>query len=462
MPLLMKKIFLFLFLLVLVACNSSPQTSKKKCTDCHQFHLDPNHRFSCPRCHQGHSPATDKEEAHQGLIASPASPENMEKFCGPCHAKEVKRLKKSLHFTLAGEVNLVRGIFGLSPVKAAVDLPTPSKITTLDDLVSDLLRRRCLRCHLFYQGDDYAETRRGRGCAACHLFFAQGQLQRHEFLKTPPDRLCLHCHYGNHVGWDYYGMFEHDYPYQFRSPLIEGKLPPRPWGIEFHELTPDVHLKHGMSCLACHHQEEIMGDGHYYRDQSQAVKVRCLDCHQIKDEHSPYHHPKVLSQARCSTCHALWSFQDQGWHLILTEDPDWDEWSEFMVQGPSEIESLIISYLTTGQARAEMKDKFTGTQRPGVWFLAFGWRQFEKVPFGLDQKGRLAVVRPLLDLHLSYVNAEDDVIFDNFYPALLKKTPQKAYVAYGPHTIGPGDTFRAQEVLKRLGLFHEFFGVRRR
>ncbi len=458
----MKKLFLFFLIFVFfVGCSGSSEDSQnlslKECSQCHHVVLDKHHRFSCPRCHKGKSPATTKEKAHSGLIYTPASPKYMEYICGSCHKKEVKFLKNSLHFTLAGEVNLVRGIFGLSSIKDASHLPISENITTIEDLVSDLLRRRCLRCHLFYPGDDYPETRHGLGCSACHLFFENGKSRSHKFIKTPPDQLCLHCHYGNHVGWDYYGLFEHDYPYQFRSPLIEGNPPSRPWGIDFHELSPDIHLRHGMSCLACHKKEEIMGDGNRYSREAQAIKVKCLDCHKIVNSRLPYHHPKVISHAKCSACHAVWSFQDQGIYLILQEDPDWDDWAEFMVQGSSEIEKEIISYLTTGQAIAKMCDKFDGTPRKGVWFLAFGWRRFEKVPLGFDEKGRVSVIRPILDLHLSYVKSQDKVIFDNYRPQLIVKDPKMAYMPYSPHTIGRGDTFRSQQVLKMLGLFDELF-----
>ncbi len=450
-----KILILFFFLTFLWPTNA---WALKHCQDCHDVRLDEKHQFACTECHRGRDPARGARQAHKDLRRYPASPQLMKTTCGRCHPQEVEEITSSLHYTLAGEVNQVREIFGLSPVSQAVDLPVPQQIKSLDDLVSDLLRRRCLRCHLFYAGDDYSETRRGVGCAACHLRFAQGHLEDHRFVKDPPDRNCLHCHYGNRVGWDYYGMFEHDYPYQFRSPFIDGHLPPRPWGVEFHELTPDVHLKHGMSCLACHTKAEVMGDGHYYAKESQAVKVRCTNCHKVADASRAFHNPKVLSKARCSTCHALWSFQDKGWHLMLQEDPDWDDWSEFLVQGSSEIETLVREYLKTGRATPEMTDKFTGHSRPGVWFLGFSERRFEDLPLGFDSQGKLAVVRPILDLHLSYVTADGEVLFDDYVPLAIRQSPERAYVPYVPHTIGPADTFRSLEVLKKLGLLRELLG----
>ncbi len=435
----MRYLSFLLLLLALLACEKkeapSEAPSEKTCTDCHAFELDQNHAFGCKKCHAGKSPASDKETAHQGLIASPAAPAHWEKTCGSCHAREIAAVKESLHFTLAKEVNTVRRLFDLPPVAAASDLPEPVRIETTEDLVDDLLRRRCLRCHLFYRGDDYAETQHGLGCAACHLPYAGGEMISHKF-QGPNDRLCLHCHYGNRVGWDYYGMAEHDYPYQFRSPLIEGEPPPRPWGVEFHELSLDVHLEAGMSCLSCHGKEELMFS---------RKRASCRSCHKLSPQ-SPYHRPEVLRAARCSACHARWAFWDEGLYLVLHETPDWEEWSELMVQGSSEVEEAITSFLLTGEAEARMRDKFSGRERQGIWLLTLKRRRFEKVVLGRDEKGRVSVVRPLGDLYLSYVDAEEDVPFDNLTPEGDHLLP------YAPHTIGKADFARSQEVLRLLGV----------
>ena len=434
------KCLLFLLLIgLLLGCKEEPSAEKAfHCKDCHAHELDQAHAFSCRRCHGGKEPSTSAKEAHQGLIPSPALPPNLEKTCGSCHEKEAAALRKSPHFTLAGEINPVLLAFGLEPVESALELKEPERIDTLEDLVHDLLRRRCLRCHLFYQGDDYPETRRGRGCAACHLVYAEGELSSHRFVRTPPDRLCLHCHYGNRVGFDYYGLFEHDYPYPFRSPLIEGEPPPRPWGVEFHELTPDVHLEAGMPCLSCHRGGELMAG---------EAGPRCKDCHPRLS--GPFHAAKVLSRARCSACHATWAFQDREYHLLLHFDPDWEDWAEFYVQGSSEVEEAVLTYLETGTARAIMRDKFSGRVRPGIWFLGFKERRFEDVPLGFDERGRVSVLRPLLDLHLGLV-LEDEIPFEDVRPRTVLKDPRRRFLPYAPHTIGPADYFRSQKVMRMI------------
>ncbi len=433
------KYFLFLALLLLWGCKENPPEPQNFfCVTCHQVALDAKHDFPCQRCHAGQTPAPSKEAAHKGLVTAPALPPYLEKTCGPCHRKEVTTLKKTRHFTLVGEINPVLKIFGLKSVDSVLALKEPTGVETLEDLVHDLLRRRCLRCHLFYEGDAYAETKRGRGCAACHLKYAAGELISHEFVRTPPDRLCLHCHYGNRVGFDYYGLFEHDYPYAFRSPLIEGEPPPRPWGVEYHEMNPDLHLKAGLACTDCHTGRELMAG---------APGPRCQDCH---PKLSPaYHKPSVLAGARCSACHAVWSFQDREYHLILHFDPDWEEWAEFYVQGSSEVEETFLLFFETGMAQARMRDKISGKVREGIWFLGFRARRFAEVPLGYDEKGRVSVLRPILDLHLSLAR-EDEIPFDNFYPEKLAKDPEKRFLPYAPHTIGAADYFRTQKVLRMI------------
>ncbi|OAG27359.1 cytochrome c3 family protein [Thermodesulfatator autotrophicus] len=436
----MRFLVLF-FLVILVGCQSKESKPVlHTCKDCHHYELDEKHSFACTRCHGGKTPAASPEEAHKGLIASPASPANWEKACGSCHAEKIEKIKKASHFTLTGVINPVLEAFNLPAVAGIKALPEPEVIKTREDLVYDLLRRRCLRCHLFYKGDDYAETRRGTGCAACHLFYGNGKLEDHRFIKTPPDRLCLHCHYGNRVGFDYYGLFEHDYPYPFRSPLIDGELPPRPWGVEFHEMAKDVHLKAGMSCLSCHTGEELMAG---------EKGPSCTDCHKLKPK-SPFHTPEVLARVRCSACHAQFSFQDRGYYLLLHYDPDWEDWAEFYVQGSSEIENFILKNAQGEDATPVMADKISGKPRQGLWFLGFKERRFETLPLGRDEKGKISIMRPLLDLHLSFVNEDDEVVFDDLTPFAVKRNPQKAYLPYSPHTIGRGDSFRAQKILEML------------
>lgn len=406
------------------------------CIKCHPVKLDKAHSFPCIRCHSGNDKASRKETAHQGLVSKPAHPSNWMAACGKCHGQEIASLKHSRHYTLSGVVNNVLMAFGLPRVKDFIEIPEPDRIKTKSDLLYDLMRRRCLKCHLFYEGEDYPEARRGTGCAACHLPYAGGKLVDHRFGKPSP-RNCLHCHYGNRVGWDYYGFFAHDLPYAFRTPLVGGHLPARPWGIEFHEMTPDVHAQKGMGCVDCHGKEELM-EGRTKKD--------CLSCHEKILGRKPFHTREVLGRVRCSVCHAVWMARDEGLYLTLYEDPDWEEWSELFVQEDAEVEDLFLTYFQGKTPVPKMKDTISGQSRAGVWLLTLKRRSFEKIVLGFDSRGRLSLMRPILDIHLSYVKADGEVPVDDWHP----KGPVELPVS--PHTIGPGDTFRSFEILKKIRL----------
>ena len=77
-----------------------------------------------------------------------------------------------------------------------------------------------------------------------------------------------------------------------------------------------------------------------------------------------------------------------------------------------------------------MTDKFTGESVPGIWFKGFVERRWELLEFVEGNDGKIRTARPILDLHLSWINYDEEVEFDSVAPAgaVLK--------SYAPHTIG--------------------------
>ena len=158
-----------------------------------------------------------------------------------------------MHFTLAREVNLVRKAFGAKETLSGLtQIPVADAPKDPLQLADDLLRRRCLRCHPYSSGDPYPYVNHGTGCAVCHLDFTDGAPTSHTFLATPGDKQCLQCHYGNWVGADYYGRFEHDFNTEYRTPYTTKESFTRPYGVEYHQLAPDIHQQKGMICVDCH------------------------------------------------------------------------------------------------------------------------------------------------------------------------------------------------------------------
>lgn len=435
------------------------------CRTCHQVaQSDQRHAFPCIDCHKGDALGKDVGSAHTGLVAKPAHPDAMADSCGGCHAEIVEDCRASLHFTLHNEVNQVREHFGAQEeLVDLTDISPTSRPTTATELVDDLLRRRCLRCHLFSPGDTYADTRRGTGCAACHMEFSNGKLTSHTMTGLPGDTQCLSCHYANFVGADYYGHYEHDLGNEYRTPYTTRNEFIRPYGVEFHELVPDIHQQRGLSCVDCHaeHQPSVATTGN---------NITCRTCHQLAARSLP---PEVLptnlkienniplltarltgkihpvpqmthpahkqygESVSCQVCHAQWSFNDSTTHLLRSDTDDYEPWELLRVQSSSTVEKLLEHNLDSNEEElpSTMPDTVTGKVLPGVWYKGFTERRWERMVVRRDIDGLIKVFRPILDLRLSYVDSDENVIFDNLQGA------GQGLLPYTPHTTGNAGMF---------------------
>ncbi len=453
--------------MVAKAAVAQPATG---CQSCHPIQIGSNHNFACTSCHNGDATANSAEGGHRNLIELPAHPYNMNNTCGRCHPQQTTAAATSSHFTLAHEINLVRKAFGATETLASLtNIPVEEPPTTPLALADDLLRRRCLRCHLYYQGDPYPETEHGTGCAACHLSFKDNDMQGHRFVRYPNDDQCLHCHYGNRVGSDYYGRYQRDFSREFRTPYRTDNTYPRPYGVEYHQLTPDIHQQAGMGCIDCHPGTQLMGTGH----QGQQTPVTCESCHDwqvgkplptanlvaqkgqlilitkqdnkqlvVPPMRNPAHR-QYQEKATCVACHAQWSFNDQGTDLMRQDSDDYEPWSFLTVQGSLEVEAELENNLYgPDNTDPSMIDKINGETRPGLWYKGFIQRRWEDMLFCNDQDDRLTVCRPSLDLHLTYVNEDEEVIFD----AIPTTQATQKIRPYTPHTIGKAGSFYRQRL----------------
>ncbi|MHB1183439.1 MAG: hypothetical protein ACYC4A_01895 [Desulfobulbia bacterium] len=444
------------------------------CIGCHtDVRLDSRHNLACTDCHQGNPEGATQELAHTGLIAQPAHPDQMQKTCGTCHASQVAQTATSLHFTAAKEVNGVRAAFGAqAPLASLTEIPRNETISSPLDLADDLLRRRCLHCHVYNSGDGYPETVRGTGCAACHLAYTKGKMTSHSFVKSPADSQCLHCHYGNFVGADYHGRFEHDFNLEYRTPYRPDGSETRPYGVEFHQLAPDIHQQKGMACIDCHSGAELMG-GHGGAGKKEKT-VTCLGCHgwrtglpipldnlQVEENRLVLFarltgkklvvpqlahpaHKQYGKKAHCTVCHSQWSFNDQGTHLLRIDNPDHPAWSRLSVQGSREVEEQLDT--PPGQGTS-LRDKINEASSPSLWLKGYELRRWESpLLIGIGTDGMLHIFRPILDLHLSMVDANKKVLFDNVGVA----PRQQRYLPYTPHTVGKAGAFFNERLTPNL------------
>lgn len=432
------------------------------CSGCHdKVQLDSHHAIACTSCHGGVDNESQLDKAHAGLIARPSHPQQMATTCGTCHQEQVADAAHSLHFTLENKVNTVRQHFGAEEhLDSPLDIPVATTFATPLDLADDMLRRRCLRCHVYSSGDLYPAVVRGTGCSACHLAFKNGKLQAHTF-KTPTENQCLSCHYGNYVGSDYYGRYEHDYDWEYRTPFTANpSLLSRPYGIETHTLVADIHQQRGLTCIDCH-----QGSGH----GRLSTPLTCASCHgwhpgesevpaldtlrvqgndlvltarTTGNEHTvpSLRHPAHEQYGQlvaCQVCHGQWSYNDSTTHLLLSESDDFEPWYRMTVQSSSEVEYLLEHNIFGAGPLLlpAMRDGLTRQARMGVWYQGFTQRRWEQMIVATDTDGVIKVFRPILDLRLSHLDGDGQVPFDN---VVGKGTGLRPYT---PHTTGPAGMF---------------------
>lgn len=445
--------------------ESVPKT--QGCQGCHpDIQLDSNHPLACTSCHQG-TDSQDKSAAHKGMLPAPAAPSSMAAACGHCHKRQLESCAQSSHYTLANAVNLVRSHFGMQPsLTGLTEIPDHARPGNADELVDDMLRRRCLRCHVYTAGDQYPYVQRGIGCASCHMQFIDGKLQSHSFIR-PGEQQCQSCHYGNHVGSDFAGRYEHDYNWEYRTPYTTREPFLRPYGVELHQLAQDIHRQRGLTCLDCHSGEQLSG-----RQQP----ITCQDCHSPKlpavpalpglsregqqlilrsvtdgrdhlvPQLSHPAHAKYKGWVDCQVCHAQWAFNDRPTHLLLSYLEDVDPWDRLTVQSSSRVETFLEHNLYSDEDELEpaMVDGISGRQKPGIWYLGFGQRRWEDILIDRDSDGIIKVFRPILDLRLSAVDENEEVLFDNI------KGSGTGMLPYVPHTTGPAGLFYEQRFLHLL------------
>ncbi len=444
------------------AAIETTSPAKIGCAGCHaEVQLDAAHQLACTSCHGGQDHEGQVDKAHAGLIARPSHPSRMAQACGSCHPGQVRAAAASSHFTLSGLINTVRKHFGAQDrLEQPADIPAADPASGTLALADDMLRRRCLRCHVYSRGDTYDAVTHGTGCAACHLAFAKGKLASHAFV-LPTDKQCLSCHYGNRVGSDYYGRFEHDFNWEYRTPYSSQtslNTAPRPSGVEWHDLAPDVHRQRGIVCIDCHRHS-----GH----DRQEPRITCIACHDWRPgqpapgldtlsvrgralvltgwadgkEHAvpllrnPAHR-QYGARVACQVCHGQWGFNDAPTYLLLSNRHEYEPWERLVVQGSSEVEALLEHNLHYSDEKPlTMRDGLTGEPRPGIWYLGYGQRRWEQMIVRKDTDGKIKVFRPYLDLHLSMIKADGQVPFDN----IVGKN--SGLLPYTPHTTGPAGLF---------------------
>lgn len=493
-----------------------PCPDSGSCVKCHPQNsgMDERHAFSCEICHKGNIRAFEKDRAHDGLIGDPGDLDHVGQTCGKCHPREAYNVQHSpmalapklINHTryafgsqdTAGPLFGVRGLSGLRQIplpklefpssdvaeKTSSTVPNVSTTTkaVLGNLGDDLLRRSCLRCHLNTKGSQRPGEQRGKGCSACHIPYSNADSKRpysHVIVKNLGVTPCLKCHNSNHVGCDYVGLFEKDFNRGFRSPIINGRQAPTIYGSEQHFLRADIHFRAGMICADCHTLGQIHGTGHAI-NSDKIPEISCESCHVnldhpliLKDSdgkmvlkrrpdikvpalriditpHRIEQHRKLLT---CSACHAAWSFQDYGYHLMLDERAEYWMWSINAASNDPQTQEILHKFVgdyaelvpPRGVFKPPMdekdweppktKDWLNGQTRLGAWFKGFTMRRWSDPPLGLATSGKVTVMRPMRQYAVSWVKSDGTVMLDSVIPTTGSGKPALIMDPYAPHTI---------------------------
>lgn len=242
---------------------------EKVLVDGEKFPQSSHGQKSCIECHGGVQ-SSDKDTAHEGLVASPGS--QPEKFCGECHADQVASYPNSLHNTQAGYWTAINA------------RTVPENHPALGTMFTN----HCATCHTT--------------CGECHVSQPEnvggGLFTGHLFEKTPPmTRSCTACH-GSRVGNEFLGK--------------NGELP------------GDVHFREArMSCVKCHEGADLHGSTENAPEHrlAGAEDPKCVDCHpnvgQTGDTNPMHQHGDALS---CQVCHSITYTSCDGCHVAMSEN----------------------------------------------------------------------------------------------------------------------------------------------
>ncbi len=440
--------------------------------------------------------------------------------------------------TASGIINQTRFLWGAQqdagPRYAAAAIEGLQLLPTGEDsgaLVDDLLRRRCLRCHLGASGTIRSEgpkdgTIGGAACGACHILYGSEKIGADQKLPGDEDKAkpyclttavptfqCLHCHRGNRVGADYAGLFERDHSISYNFEAKDPEIVPHLYSHSYHFLLPDLHYERGIHCIDCHPVEEVMGDGTIHSQSQDQVGIRCTDCHGLpgkpprtrrvttadkralraahanphydlqpgqkvlvtsKDhlltntleekgkfllvskvdgkkheipilaregpETGPLDHriPGHLKNLECATCHAAWTFQDLGLHLVRLDSANYDPWLWLTRQADPQVQHVLEEELVKPLEQRNLPSSFdylTGRSSPGLWLAGYSMRRWEGIILGINYRGLVSVFRPQYQYWVSRVDTGGRVLMNSATPTTADGRAALAWNPYAPHTI---------------------------
>ena len=257
--------------------------------------------IGCASCHLGDTFTLNQQRAHRGMVRVPGNITSAARSCGQadCHASVVPRVERSIMATFAGVIDTNRRVFG----EAVGHDAAATHARDLGHGAADShLRQLCVACHLGQAKTEWGpitQESRGGGCNACHLKYspaAAAALAAYEAASAPQRSApkvhpalsvqadgshCFGCHSrSGRISTSYEGWHE------LRDDPKPAELQARPAKYRqldderyFVKVSADIHHERGLDCIDCHTALEVMGAGAAVAHKSQALRVRCEDCH---------------------------------------------------------------------------------------------------------------------------------------------------------------------------------------
>lgn len=305
-----------------------PNGQIERCQTCHLGieEISPSHTLEsvgCTVCHGGNPLSLDQETAHAGMYGSghPGRLDVSRLSCGgsnsECHTghsnpldNQVDLVAQSLMASKGSELSMARYMQGLDKSPrilvtqghTAEQLPAPLSGGKLEKN----FQQNCLtQCHLS-QGQLVDQASKANGCETCHVLTdwthtyqgkditiprnEVGHGLTHQITTQIPYTQCNQCH--NQGMPDLFKM-----EFSSRSDLkaVKGTSHADLENLEIRKQTvyqPGfvyTQCEVELDCIDCHSRQEVMGDGHTYASEYDALKVQCRDCHGTKsDLPAPY------------------------------------------------------------------------------------------------------------------------------------------------------------------------------
>ena len=284
----LASVILLIFSIFSNGVKKSPKITKPdQCLSCHNSMSDmdsahPKEIFGCALCHGGNRWATDKKNAHRGMVLNPARLEHAGIFCVKCHKDILKRVSKSMMNSQSGILNVLKYQWGesreLNKTVGIQDIRGENNIS----LAQNHFRKLCAACHINQDEKVFQnqKTARGGGCSDCHRVTKTNKNHHATFSTRIPSKNCLKCHNrSNRIGLSYEGIFESEgygTPYKhgdFSHKMSDGRR-------FYYKLPDDIHHRVAkMECIDCHSEKGVMGDGKKHYHMEEAEDIKCKDCH---------------------------------------------------------------------------------------------------------------------------------------------------------------------------------------